>query len=146
MLFWLAAVTAGGVFAARLLRSADAHHGPGKTIASVTRFVTRRQTVVEQIDPTSRLRPGDPVFLADDEGDFRQVGLVSQLSGPVSGKPLADRPISIRWYDPDVSADACQMFQYHSTGRLSEVVETLLPPERAEEHPQPACGRDGTAW
>lgn len=109
----------------RLMQSTDEPGGTKQAIASIMRFVTRRETMVRRIDTSSKLQQGDPVFLADDQGAFHQSGHVSSIIDDSE-----QRRVQITWYDSAVSADACQMFQHHSTGRLSEVVETLLPPEK----------------
>ena len=83
-------------------------------------------------DPTSRLRPGDPVFLAipavgSEAVAYRQCGAVKSTIGEGT-----DRMVQIEWYETSIPVDECQMFQYHATGRLSEVVATLFPTEKQE--------------
>ncbi|MEL6108998.1 MAG: hypothetical protein AAFU85_23565 [Planctomycetota bacterium] len=93
------------------------------TTSEVIRFVTEKGEVVERDDPLRKLRPGDPIFLADDSGGFRQVGRVE-------GRDEASGRARLVWYEPELDAEVCQMFQHHSTGRLSEVVEIMMPEEK----------------
>lgn len=143
-----------------MMRSDHQNVAARQTVESVARYVMRAETTLRQIDPTSRLRPGDPVFLENEDrldGDqpaFRQVGRVLEVlerqddarrddDGAQGDRVLGDSVLGNRgepagtevlivWYDSEVSAQECQLFQYHSTGRLSEVIETLMPPEKQE--------------
>ncbi|MCA9137738.1 MAG: hypothetical protein KDB00_13295 [Planctomycetales bacterium] len=133
LVFWTVAIAAAVFGAANLMQTERGNSGPRQTIESVARYVMRTETTFRQIDPTSSLRLGDPVFSANDEPgadggtEFRQVGRVSEvIVGP------SQTEVEIVWYDSEVPADQCQLFQYHSTGRLSEVVETLMPPEKQQ--------------
>ena len=127
ILFWLVAGGLGSYGLWQLTDSDQDSGGASATLASISRFVTRQEVVVSRIDASSRLRVGDPVFLADDAGDFHQVGRVSGVA-----ERSGDREVLVTWHQPEIAADACQMFQYYSTGRLSEVVQTLMPPKKQE--------------
>ena len=110
-------------------------------INEIVRFVTAQANEVSLQDPVSRLQVGDPVFLALSDGQFRQVGSIAatNVSNPTTGsnKPEESLPdaslVTVSWYATDVSLDECQLFQHHSTGRLSEVVQTLLPPSKQRQ-------------
>lgn len=130
MVFWLTATGAASYGGIRLMGSDASEDEAKRAVTAVTRFVTRQERSFDQVDPTSQLQPGDPVFLPDDEGQFRQVGRVAERSESTDGTQTDGTQVSIIWYESSISADECQLLQYHSTGRLSEVVETLLPPER----------------
>lgn len=130
IVFWLIAAGAAGFGAVSVMQSPDQQGGPKQTISMITRFATGQQSLIQQDDPTGRLLPGDPIFLANDDGQFRQVGRIETLNEDES---LASSRVSILWYEPEIAAEHCQMFQYHSTGRLSEVVETLLPPQKQKQ-------------
>lgn len=127
---WLIAVICGVVGGASMFPASHRHDGARRLVTSISRYVTQRPSTIRQIDPVSRLRPGDPVFLADDSGGFHQAGAVSELLE--SAYTPGGRVLSITWYDADVPAHECQLFQYHSSGRLSEVVATLMPPEKQQ--------------
>lgn len=128
--FWVATVITGLVFAYRATSSADEQTPLHRATLSVWDYVSGAQTVTVRNDPTSRLRPGDPVFLALPQIGtkavaYRQCGTVIDQSGEGP-----DRQVQIEWYESSIPVDQCQMFQYHATGRLSEVVATLFPPEK----------------
>ncbi|TWT92362.1 hypothetical protein [Stieleria varia] len=85
------------------------------------------------IDPVGLLQRYDPIFLEMDEGQFRQAGHVivgAESRGQESENDESLFELTFVWYDSDVPADECQLFQHHSTGSLDEVVATLLPPEK----------------
>ncbi|WP_145386807.1 hypothetical protein [Stieleria neptunia] len=146
--FWLITLVSTGVAASRWMQTAEQGDRSQQTLASIARYVARQETQIVAIDPIARLQPGDPVFLAGEpmagkQVEFRQVGRVASIIVPDSVAPDSERPgdlaaepprggrrVSITWYDRDVPADQCQLFQHHSTGRLSEVVETLFPPTK----------------
>ncbi|WP_182865953.1 hypothetical protein [Stieleria mannarensis] len=132
---WAVALITAGAAAVHWMRTAESDDSTRSTVASIARYVMRQQTVIQVVDPIERLRPGDPVFLATESGQYHQAGRVESILPPDRGVPtdtalLGGRRIAITWYDWDVPADQCQLFQYHSTGRLSEVVETLFPPAK----------------
>ena len=93
------------------------------TASEVVRFVSEGGQLIEREDPLGRLIPGDPVFLAEETGDFRQVGRIAE-------REEASNRVTVMWYEANIQSDACQMFQHHSTGRLSEVVEIMMPEEK----------------
>lgn len=127
--FW-ALLLVGGAVAAAVTSRSDRGQAVRlrQSAQQIARFVGRGPTETQRVDPIGRLRVGDPVFLAEDDGGFRQVGRVSAVPG---GDPPAEAgTVEIAWYDSEVAADACQMFQHHSSGRLSEMVQTLMPPEK----------------
>jgi hypothetical protein len=47
LIFWLAVLVSGGVGAARLVKPTDQAVSTKRTVASIARFVTRQQSVVE---------------------------------------------------------------------------------------------------
>ncbi|MCC9599220.1 hypothetical protein LOC67_01510 [Stieleria sp. JC731] len=110
------------------------------SLASVASYLMGSVHVIERVDTDGKLQKGDPIFLAmpkeagSREMLFRQVGHVSAVA------PQAGGDVQLTWYeswslgkanaDSAVDPEQCQMFRYRSTGRLSEVVQTLLPPEK----------------
>ncbi len=136
--FWLITLVSTGVAASRWMQTTEQNDQSQQTLESIARYVARQETQIVAIDPTGRLQPGDPVFLAGEQGDYHQVGRVAAIVTPDGERPddlpaeplTRGRRVSITWYSWDVPADECQLFQHHSTGRLSEVVETLFPPAK----------------
>ncbi|TWU56513.1 hypothetical protein Poly51_24240 [Rubripirellula tenax] len=86
-------------------------------------------TRFEAIDPSSRLKPNDPVFLQDDSGEWSQVGFVQSLA------PRGDKTsqLVIGWNHPDWDVAQCQWTQYRSSGRLEDIVATMLPDDQREK-------------
>ena len=78
-------------------------------------------------DPTLRLQVYDPVFFEDSAGTWKQVGYVQAKSESESGNPLL-----LAWYAADLPAGECQLFQYHDSGSLQNVVATMFPPEKRQ--------------
>ena len=79
-------------------------------------------------DPTHRLQIFDPVFFADSTGNWRQVAYVSEKSPGNTGNPLR-----LAWYASDLPASECQLFQYHDSGSLQNVVATLFPAQKRQQ-------------
>jgi hypothetical protein len=101
----------------------DADHR--QALQQIVRFAAGRADRVQRLDPVGSLRSGDPIFLADSRGGYRQVGSVCESADSKGA-------IELTWYAPELSPDECQLFQHHATGKLSEVVRTLLPPEKQQ--------------
>ncbi|OYP29952.1 hypothetical protein [Rhodopirellula sp. MGV] len=113
-------------------------------LASVAGYLIGAESTVVRIDAQGRLKKGDPIFLAIPNQDgqagsetnaadsgvaFRQVGHVAEPAAQPGGE------VRLVWYGGSVASsgidpEACQMFRYRSTGRLSEVVEVMFPPEK----------------
>lgn len=139
LLFWLCATAAVSILGYKTLTPpSDALPGDGETSSapstavSVARFMTRRETTLVLEDRAGRLQIGDPIFLQQSDGKHRQVGKVSGVILAEAENDKTDlgktaRQLKLSWYDAQVPADECQLFQHHATGRLSEVVETLMP-------------------
>jgi len=129
--FWALLLITGAGLGASLWRSGgDDASQLRESATEIARFVTRQSTETRRLDPLGRLRRGDPVFLAEAGGGFHQAGVVT---GTLASASQTDASrIEIDWYDAAVAPDACQMFQHHSSGRLSEVVQTLMPPEKRQ--------------
>ncbi len=98
---------------------------PGR--ASLAGYFLGPTTEIAIRDATSRLRKNDPVFFQASSGTWRQVGYVSRVPGEASGET-----IRIAWYDTEVAADQCQLVHYRNSGRLDDVVATMLPPDKRQ--------------
>lgn len=104
-----------------------------RTTLSVAGFLTRQETVVEVEDPVGRLRIGDPIFLTDarpgEPEQHRQVGSVQNVIEAVDSENRR-RLLRLSWYEPSLHPNQCQLFQHHTSGRLGEVIATLMPPAK----------------
>ncbi len=78
---------------------------------------------VRAVDPSLRLRTDDPIFYQSADGQWSQIGYVDSTSAP------ADESIVLSWYSRDVASEDCRLVQYQNSGRLEDVVSTMLPPE-----------------
>ena len=119
ILFWISLVVA--VYAA-----SQSARDPDTDAASVSLvdYFAGPIAKVEALDPSSRLRVHDPVFFQGADRVWSQVGYVESTSAdPV-------RPIVLSWYARDVAPEQCRLLQYRNSGRLEEMVATLLSPEK----------------
>ncbi|WP_235908909.1 hypothetical protein [Roseiconus nitratireducens] len=123
--FWILALAVACFWGFRLSGASGETVTWKQTASSVGSFLWGDQTTIRRKDPAQLLRPGDPVFQADASGQFRQVGTVLEVAG---GDP---RELMLQWYGGEAPANY-QLTQHHSTGSLSEVVATLMPPEKRE--------------
>ena len=117
--FWVA-VVAGGYASTRI---SDDSENLSRQV-SLARYFIGPTAHVRALDPTGRLRVHDPVFFRRGDGPWSQIGYVGSTSG------RANEPIVLSWYDPDISADQCRLVAYRTSGRLEEVVATMMPPEK----------------
>jgi hypothetical protein len=76
-------------------------------------------------DPTKRLCVNDPVFFRVDDVDWKQVGYVMR----VDPADTVNR-ITLSWYDEGLLPERCELIQFYNSGRLEEVIATLLPPQK----------------
>ena len=122
---WLVIVAAGAVVIARL-PTGSAHNAA----EAISVSLWRSATTFKAVDVRGDLRAGDSVFAKqfatqssrDGEVSWRQVGHV------VSADP---QHLTIAWYDK--TAPQSHRFRAHrQSGSLSEVVATLLPPEKRQ--------------
>lgn len=147
--FWIIAAALGSVASYQALATPVDVDQPAsqarRTAVSVAGFLSRRATVVELDDPLGRLQIGDPIFLTEDvkpgtPEKHRQVGLVQEVivdSAPsdeeanLNGqRSQTSRRLRLSWYEPHIHPDECQLFQHHASGRLGEVIATLMPPAK----------------
>ncbi len=122
ILFWGVVVTCALVTARPRQGETTSDH------ISLVRYFAGPSESLEVQDATLRLRRHDPVFFQEPGGNWRQVGHVSRGHGGSSAET-----IQLDWYAPDVSPQQCQLTFYRNTGRLEEVVATMLPPHKRRQ-------------
>jgi hypothetical protein len=119
ILFWISLVV--GVYAASQSARDPATDAVG---VSLVDYFAGPIAKVEALDPSSRLRVHDPVFFQGGDRGWSQVGYVESTAAG------ADRPIVLSWYSRDVAPEQCRLVQYRNSGRLEEIVATLLSPAK----------------
>ncbi|MEO1615908.1 MAG: hypothetical protein AAFV88_08680, partial [Planctomycetota bacterium] len=123
--FWLGVMVAVGAGWNRWNDHRDADSENQIPSDSILRYTTGQHTRLRIPDAGHSLRSGDPIFLSEDGGEFHGAGFVTAVEDTGAGRELV-----VLWYDPQVSVDECQLLQYRQSGRLSEVVETMLTPQK----------------
>ncbi len=116
--FWIAAVA--GLYAAT---RAPAIGGAGQSDLSLGDYFAGAVARIEAADLSGQLQIQDPVFFQDDRGEWSQVGYVDSV---MPGSPAN---VTLTWYARDVSPEQCRLVHHHNSGRLDDVVATMLPPE-----------------
>ncbi len=96
--------------------------------STIADYLSGPSQLIAVEDPTFRLQLFDPIFFQGASGSWRQVGYVKAKSPTKSGNPL-----QLCWYASNLPADECQLFQYHDSGSLENVVATMLPPEKRKQ-------------
>lgn len=94
---------------------------PGVSLANFFSGPVHRVTAV---DPTGRLLQHDPVFYQDESGSWSQIGYVSDSA------TTAGQRVQLAWYTRQVQPSQCKLTFFRNSGRLEDVVATLLPPEK----------------
>jgi hypothetical protein len=124
LLFWVAAVVA----ATAAIRAPD---GDRQSRGSAMGYLVDRGSRIRVIDQSGFLRLRDPVFMKTENQAWIQVGHISAVS--------PDQPdhLVMLWYDDRIPASqarkAGQFYAHQVTGRLSEVVATMLPAAKREK-------------
>lgn len=116
VVFWI--VVVAGCYAATHSASRGDSKASGVSIVS---YFAGPVAEIDAVDPSGRLQIHDPVFYQRNDGTWSQVGYVESSSGD---------QVKLSWYGRDVSPEECRLIQHHSSGRLEEVVATMLPPEK----------------
>ena len=111
---WLA-ILAGAYFASTKVG------GSSEGVSLASYFAGPTETV-QVSDPLGRLQVHDPVFHQGDSGDWQQIGFVQLVS--------ENNELAISWYSSDVAPSQCRLIQYRNSGRLEDVIATMLPPEK----------------
>jgi hypothetical protein len=117
ILFWIAVAVAGVVGT----RSA----GPDSNASNfeLAKYFTAAQTTTEATDPAGRLRIHDPIFSLSKDSTWAQIGHVVSVSAN------GDNQVTLLWYAGG-PPDACRLVQYRNSGRLEDVIATMLPPAK----------------
>ncbi len=119
ILFWTGVVVYVYGAARPTSESAAARH------SSLARYFAGPVEELAVRDKSLRLRKNDPVFFQSPGGSWRQIGYVCQGHAEASGEM-----IRLAWYDADLSPGQCRLIHYRNSGRLEDVVATMLPPEK----------------
>ena len=97
---------------------------PGGASSPITSLAAYLAGPAEQfvvVDPTRRLRRGDPVF-HQHGGDWRQIGFVQRvLAGNTANR------LQIAWYDEQLQPRGFELTLYRNNGQLQDVIATMLP-------------------
>jgi hypothetical protein len=73
------------------------------------------------------LQVRDPVFLRNDDGTIVQAGYVLRVDPAAEPSRLV-----VRWHDPKVSPQDCEMVAQQNEGRLDDLLEMMFPPPKRE--------------
>lgn len=119
LLFWITIVA--GSYAAT--QSAD-RTSTDVSGVSLANYFAGPTANVDVVDPSARLRTHDPIFYQDADGTWSQIGYVESTSEGAGGSAV------LSWYTREISPDQCNLVQYRNSGRLEDVVATMLPPEK----------------
>lgn len=114
ILFWIAVV--GAVFAG----TQTAGPGARTSQAALSRYFIGARTKTEAIDPTKRLRVNDPIFFNNADSTWVQTGHVVSVAAGEQNR------VTLLWYE-DAPSDGYDLIQYRNSGRLEDVVATMLP-------------------
>lgn len=124
LLFWVAFV----VVATAAIRTPD---GDRQSRGSAMKYLVDRGSRIGVIDHSGFVRLRDPVFMKTPDKEWIQVGHISAVS--------QDHPdhLVMQWYADRIPATeaikAGQLTAHQVTGRLSEVVATMLPAAKREK-------------
>ncbi|WP_404308615.1 hypothetical protein [Neorhodopirellula lusitana] len=148
--FWVITVLAVGswfVMSSSTPKSATSSNTPAETRTSPASLLvdslTARTQTKTLTDPIGWIRQGDVLFHNDGE-QWREVGYVtavkrdrkvsaSGLNKPSNTPPFKpDAALTITMFEPDAWSDDAQFIAHRSTGRLDEILATLLPDPRRD--------------
>ena len=99
--------------------------GSGSDGTSLSQYFAGPSAEFQIADPTGRLAVGDPVFFRDRQ-TWRQIGYITD-------RDVDTGDVSIAWHAHHVTYGQCEFRSYFSSGRLEEVITTMLPPEKRLE-------------
>lgn len=120
VLFWIAVAVAGVAGT----RSASTNSN-ASSIELVKYLITARSTTA-MIDPTGRLRVHDPIFFRRQDSSWEQIGHVVSVSAN------GENRVTLLWYGSE-TPDSFRLVQYRNSGRLEEVISTMLPPAKRRQ-------------
>lgn len=101
---------------------------PPPTSRQVFDYLTVRSRQLGLSLPDVPLREGDPIFTRDPAGQWIQAGYVTDIDS----RPLT-RVARATWYAGVVDPQRCEFSYHYNRGRLADIVQTLLPPEKREK-------------
>tara|TARA_R110002049_G_scaffold27321_2_gene94293 strand:- start:530928 stop:532214 length:1287 start_codon:yes stop_codon:yes gene_type:complete len=118
--FWAAVILATAYF----MRSS---WQPTGTTGDVTlaRYLLKPPAKITAKDPTKQIRVNDPVFYRDQANQWRQIGYVTKVA-----LQHDHSSVTLAWYLDSYAPDECRLTQFHNSGKLEDVVATMLPPEK----------------
>jgi len=120
-LFWITTL-AVAIFYGRFIMLLPTDQAAGVSLA---RFLWAPSNRVVALDPTGRLRVNDPIFMQIQGDRWRQIGYVTRVEAQQE-----PHRVTLDWYAADWEPSQTELVQYHSSGRLDEVLAAMLPPER----------------
>lgn len=130
VLFWIAVVACASFAMWQPRRdaaaAADAAAPPSLSL-QVFDYLTVRSRQLSLSLPRVPIREGDPIFTRDPAGRWIQAGYVTHTDSRSSA-----RNASAVWYAGVVDPDHCHFSYHYNRGRLADVIQTLLPPEKRE--------------
>lgn len=100
---------------------------PPPTPLQVFDYLTVRSRQLSLRLPEVPLRHGDPIFTRDPAGQWIQAGYVTDVDSR-----SVTRVARATWYAGVVDPDRCQFSYHYNRGRIADVIQTLLPPEKRE--------------
>lgn len=129
-LFWIALV-ALVLFAMRRperggAAAADRSMAPSVS-SQVFDYLTVRSRRLSLSLPKVPAREGDPIFTRDPAGRWIQAGYLTHTDSRRSATTA-----TATWYAGVVDPDRCHFSYHYTRGRLSDVIQMLLPPEKRE--------------
>lgn len=101
------------------------------TAPSLSNFFLRSPTKILARDLTGRLQVHDPVFLRDDSGRWSQVGYVESTSETTASGSATT--VGLVWHSQRHSAQDFTLTGYRNSGRLEDVIATMLPPDQQQK-------------
>lgn len=120
ILFWIAVAAAG------FARTRSAGPDTDKASWRLAQYFISASTTTEWTDPTGRLRVHDPIFSRGQDSSWEQVGHVVSVSAN------GENRVTLLWY-AGAPPDPRRLVQYRNSGRLEEVIATMLPPAKRRQ-------------
>ncbi len=120
VLFWIAIVVAA--FAGTRIAGPNSHDSTSK----LTRYFTGPRATTQATDPAGRLRVHDPIFERREDSTWEQIGHVVSVSAD------QEHQVTLLWYAGGFP-NGCRLIQYRNSGRLEEVVATMLGPAKRQQ-------------
>lgn len=129
-LFWVA-LAASALFAMRrpdddAVAAAVPSNKPSMSL-QVFNFLTVRSRTLSLSLPRVPARQGDPIFTHDPAGSWIQAGYLTYTDNRHSATTA-----TATWYAGVVDPENCHFSYHYTRGRLSDIVQLLLPPEKRQ--------------